>query len=119
MHKRLLENAVKELSKVEGITKIILFGSVLREDYREDSDIDLALICEDFYHNLPLDFEGFPFGFKEKITKSLEGIEKDSTIIFDFGIYWNSEYERGIFLYGSGRNPHRLNGKIIYEKKFC
>jgi len=34
-------NAVRQFCRERGISKLELFGSVLRDDFREDSDVDL------------------------------------------------------------------------------
>ena len=40
---RLDESAIAEFCRTHGITKLALFGSILREDFREDSDVDVLV----------------------------------------------------------------------------
>jgi len=45
-----VEKQLKEIAEREDtrIDKVILFGSRAREDYRENSDVDLIIVSEDF-----------------------------------------------------------------------
>lgn len=43
-----INDYIKEIKKQYNITAIILFGSYAKGTYTEDSDIDIAVISEDF-----------------------------------------------------------------------
>jgi len=45
--KKILKNIVKELSKIEGIKIIFLYGSMARGEYTSRSDIDLLILTSD------------------------------------------------------------------------
>jgi predicted nucleotidyltransferase len=118
MHKDLSNQAVEILKKLPEVSKIILYGSVLRGDYKKDSDIDLAIICNDLYKLFPLDMEGIPLDLRQKINNSLEPLTKNSEIKFHIPIYWNYELQTGIELYStrdSKRNQLKDIGLVVYD----
>jgi predicted nucleotidyltransferase len=43
-----IEKYVKRVKQVIHIEKVIIFGSRAREDYLEDSDVDLIIVSRDF-----------------------------------------------------------------------
>lgn len=47
MPDKILEEIIKRILNKISARKIILFGSRSREDYNEDSDYDLLVICDD------------------------------------------------------------------------
>jgi predicted nucleotidyltransferase len=118
MHKQISKQAIQILSKFDEVSKIVLYGSVLRGDYRTDSDIDLAVICDDLWKELPLDSEGIPLGLRTRMDKQLNIIRDKTGIIFHIPIYWNSEFERGIELDSGKKSPpdllHKV-GFVVYD----
>ena len=118
MHEVLLKKGVEILKGFCEVDKIILYGSVDRGNYRSDSDIDLAVICDDLWRELPLDLEGTLPELRQKINEKLSSLENPEGIRFHVLIYWNSDFERGIEL-SSGRKfpPDRLDrvGSVVYS----
>jgi len=118
IHRKLAEKAIRKLRKLPEAEKLILYGSVARGDYRPNSDIDIAFICDDFLRVFFLDFEGFPAGLSERIDRELKELKERSGIMFHVPIYWSSELENGIKLF-SGKGPplDYLNkfGLVVYD----
>jgi len=118
MHKDLSNQAVKILKNLPEVSKIILYGSVLRGNYRKDSDIDLAIICNDLYKIFPLDMEGMPLGLRQNIDNSLKPLKEKFKIKFHVPTYWEYELKNGIELYStkdSKRNQLSDIGIIVYD----
>ena len=118
MHRKLSQQAIGVLKGFDEVSKIILYGSVLSGNYRPDSDIDLAVICDDVWRGLPLDFEGIPFGLRSRINERLGVIENRTGIVFHISIYWDSEFKDGIELYSGKKYPpdflHEV-GSVVYD----
>lgn len=76
-----LKKFQERLSKEFRITKIILFGSRATDDFREDSDVDLIIVSEDF--------EGM--NFFERVKKMYDYWEIDLPV--DFICYTQKEFE--------------------------
>ena len=80
-----------EIAKQNDISKVILFGSRARGDYRKKSDIDLAVSGGNFYRFaldvdettstlLEYDFVNLDKGITKELQKS---IDKDGVIIYE------------------------------------
>lgn len=117
-HAKLADIAIAKLKEIEGITKIVLYGSVCRGNYTKKSDIDIAMLFHDSMRMFPLDLEGFPIGFRQKVERITDSISDQSSVFFHIPFYWQSEYDKGIVL-DDGRkpSPELLNevGKVVYE----
>ena len=59
-YRRIAEDFARHLKAKYGerIERIILFGSVARGDYREDSDVDLVVVTPESTHDLQWDVAG-------------------------------------------------------------
>jgi predicted nucleotidyltransferase len=118
-HYDVLEITRKSLQRIKGISKIILYGSVMRNEAKIKSDIDLAIIFDDFFKMFPLDsLSDLPFEM-HKITKVSKKIEKKYKIKLDISQYWESQYEEGI-TFTKRKKSHsgeklKEIGKVIYE----
>jgi uncharacterized protein len=55
---------LKKLCKTNKVKSLFAFGSVTREDFSEDSDIDLVV---DFDENAPFKYTDLYFNLKEKL----------------------------------------------------
>lgn len=98
MHRVLCEKAIECLKQFDEVDRIVLYGSVYRGDYRHDSDIDLAVICDDLWRGFVSGIDGFPIWLRQKIDHSLDALPNPHNIRFHVPIYWNSEWEAGIEL---------------------
>ncbi|MBR4474571.1 MAG: nucleotidyltransferase domain-containing protein [Oscillospiraceae bacterium] len=86
---------IEELRRLAGdfgLTKLILFGSRAREDYRRESDIDLAVSGGDA--------DGFRLAAEEETSTLLRYDILNLDLGLDYGIL----------------EEIRKNGKILYEK---
>ncbi len=64
-HPTLAQRASQDLAQLfDGVSYVILYGSVARGTHRPESDIDLAVILDDSMKLFPLDDEGVPFGYR-------------------------------------------------------
>lgn len=100
-----------KLSKITGITAAYVYGSVIRKDFKKDSDIDVLLISKDRDNPVP---------WENSIRKTLEsipGVDADVTVIFE------SEYENGFHACWSNfyflnvkRNNMLIKGKDVIKK---
>ena len=52
-HVAAAELAIERLKSFEGITRIVLYGSVARNEHDEKSDIDVAAILDDYMRCMP------------------------------------------------------------------
>jgi predicted nucleotidyltransferase len=62
-------NLIKKLCKKYKVRSFSAFGSVLRDDFNENSDIDFAV---DFNENDPFKYTDLYFQFKEKLEELLK-----------------------------------------------
>lgn len=111
-HYFVAEQAINEIKKTEGISKILLFGSVARGTESADSDIDIAIILNDILRMLPsfncLDTDGIPVGYEAELNKLIQKIKERYKIILDANYYWESYFKKGIELYGRKKQPPDL-----------
>jgi len=117
-HQQVARIACEELSEVDGISKLLLFGSVARGQEEKDSDIDIAIIFDNFFQGLPLDLEGFPQREIQRVKQISSGLSQKYDIKIDICPFWESQYERGIKLCGLKHNRQdSLNetGMLMYE----
>jgi len=99
-HEALSDLAIKALSGIEGVTKIISFGSVKRKKVRPESDIDIAVIIDDLFRGLPMLLDGSCMYIQEEIDKIKRSLPTDD-VRMHIVMYWESEYEAGIRLEGN------------------
>ncbi len=62
-------NRIKKLCKQYKVKTLSAFGSVTREDFRNDSDVDFVV---DFEENDPFKYTDLYFQLKEKLEKLLK-----------------------------------------------
>ena len=60
---------IQEICKVNHVKSLFAFGSVVRDDFNESSDIDLVV---DFDENDPFKYTDLYFGLKEKLEDLLK-----------------------------------------------
>jgi len=107
-----------ELAKYSSISKIILFGSVARNEATYKSDIDLAVILDPILRGIPLDFEGYPISEMPKLQKVIRKSEEKYKVKIHLCPYWEDEYEEGIGLYGTkypGNDSLNGTGITLYD----
>ncbi|MBU0665881.1 MAG: nucleotidyltransferase domain-containing protein [Nanoarchaeota archaeon] len=116
-HQQTAKETIENLKKIQGISKIILYGSVLKEQEKKDSDIDIAIVLDDIMKGTPLDMEGLPTNTHYKIQQIKKKIEKQNKKKLHIVMYWESEYEKGILLESENKKPGKLceEGKIVYD----
>lgn len=61
-------DAIKRLCKVSKVRSLSAFGSVIRDDFTDESDVDLIV---DFYENDPLRYSDLYFDLKDKLESLL------------------------------------------------
>ena len=117
MHEKIAQHAIEQLQEIDGVAKLILYGSVARGDYHAASDVDIAFICDDMARSDFVDLEGIPLGLKQTIDDKLQNIPNPTNIPFHVAIYWHEEYERGIELCATYSPPDLLHevGIIKYD----
>ena len=113
MHEKLSRIATNILKEFPEARKLVSYGSVYQGNYRPDSDIDIAFICDDVWRGLPSDPEGLPIGLIDKINAALQDLQNSSEIRFHVPVYWESDFERGIEL-PSGRKLNDV-GSVVYD----
>ncbi|GEM_PF-4594532 len=118
-HREVAQKAIEILRSFPEAKELILYGSVMRGDFRPDSDIDLAFVIEEGYRMLLLDNEGMPLGLSSRVRTSLRDLETSSGIEIQIPFYWASEFDGGIKFPQREKLPcgNSLNdtGKIVYS----
>jgi hypothetical protein len=91
-------NLIKKLCKKYKVRSFSAFGSVLRDDFNENSDIDFAV---DFNENDPFKYTDLYFQFKEKLEELLK---RQIDLIEERGIknqYFRKELDKTkVLIYG-------------------
>jgi hypothetical protein len=91
-------NLIKKLCKEYKVRSFSAFGSVLRDDFNEISDIDFAV---DFNENDPFKYTDLYFQFKEKLEELLK---RQIDLIEERGIknqYFRKELDKTkVLIYG-------------------
>lgn len=101
-----LEKSLMDLLKRKGIrvSKIVLFGSYAKGEGKEDSDIDIIIVSEDF--------RGKDIFDRVKITRGVHrGLVKEFMKPFDLIYYSDEEWETGS---SSIINEAKEYGEVIY-----
>ena len=111
-HNQLAEIAINEIKHLEGVSKIILFGSVARGTACKNSDIDIAVILDDLMRGFPLDYDCYPIHCQGEIDEITRPLEKRHEIRFHVPTYYKSEYKRGIKI---GRDILHKVGIVKYD----
>ena len=62
-------DSIKELCKAHDVLSFSAFGSVTRDDFKKDSDIDFVV---DFNENDPIKYSDLYFNLKEDLQKLLK-----------------------------------------------
>ena len=110
-HNQLAEIAIDKIKGLEGVSKIILFGSVARGTECKDSDIDLAVILDDLMRGFLLDSSGYPIHCQRKIDDLTRSLEEKHRIRVHVSTYYQLDYKRGIKL---GRDILHEVGVVKY-----
>lgn len=110
-HNQLAEIAIEKLKELSGVSKIILYGSVARGTESKKSDIDIAIILDDSMRFYPLDMEGYPEGYQNDVKRLINSLEEEHDVKFHIPLYYESEFEEGIELFGK-RNSCDLLHKV-------
>ena len=91
-------NLIKKLCKKYKVRSFSAFGSVLREDFNENSDIDFAV---DFNENDPFKYTDLYFQFKENLEELLK---RQIDLIEERGVknqYFRNELDKTkVLIYG-------------------
>ena len=103
-----LNKAAHTLGKVRGVTKVVLFGSRARGDYREDSDIDFLVV------------EDKTFGPKVSRRKEMIALSRRLSsfrAVIDILVYSQEEYAywRDSLNHIVGRASRE--GRVLYERR--
>lgn len=99
-----LEKAVKNLSLVMGVEKIIAFGSRVRGDFKGDSDLDLLIILNNI-------------GIKNRVISILHDIELEFDVPISPVIFTNKEYNINKKLKSSFIENLQKDGITIYDSE--
>ena len=114
MHKDLAEKAISILKEFPESIRLIFYGSVYRGDYRPDSDIDIAFICDDTYRGFLLDPIGDLIGLDSRIKESLSKLHNPQQIEIHVNVHWESNYLDGVLLTGKeGFSPGYLHNEGV------
>lgn len=105
-----LDETVEILKKLE-ISEVILFGSVSKGNYDDESDIDLLIILD--IDKIPETYEE-KMELRQKIRKSLRAINKK--ISLDLLVYTKKEFEIMKEEGSSFLTEINNTGKKLYEK---
>ncbi len=105
-----LDETVEILKKLE-ISEVILFGSVSKGNYDDESDIDLLIILD--IDKIPETYEE-KMELRQKIRKSLRAINKKVSL--DLLVYTKKEFEIMKEEGSSFLTEINNTGKKIYEK---
>ena len=102
-----LKKAAHILGKVRGVTKVVLFGSRARGDYREDSDIDLLVV------------EDKTFGPKVSRRGEMTALRRRLAAIkspVDILVYSRAEWEHWRYESCHVIGKAAEEGKVLYER---
>jgi len=102
-HRDIAYKAIEILKNLTGVSRLVLYGSVVNGNSSEDSDIDIAVILLNEMRMVSCDLEGIPFCTTVEIRNVVEHIEKEYKVRIQAPIYFESQYKKGIEL--SGRKP--------------
>ena len=117
-HRELGDCVIEQLKDVEGVIRIVLFGSVCNGTYTPNSDIDIAGIIDDSKKNHPAkDIEGMPTYLRKKVDTVIRLVPNPNGIPVNVSLFWDSEYKQGIRLYGNKGRSDLLHevGDTVYE----
>ena len=71
------EDVVKICEKYH-LTELSIFGSAIRDDFKEDSDVDLLVVWENYLEkNQPWDFIDIRDDFKRLLNREVDIVDKD------------------------------------------
>lgn len=101
-----LRNTLCELLKGKGISvhKIIIFGSFIRGDFKEESDIDIIIVSSDFRNKGIFERVKLSAGIGRELVKRFKKP-------FDLIYYSDEEWEGKSFLI---INEAKQYGEVIY-----
>ena len=72
------ENEVKQLCEKYHISELSVFGSAIRDDFREDSDVDLLIVWEDYMNkNGSWDFLYIENDLEKLIGRDVDVVDKE------------------------------------------
>ena len=111
----IIEKAVEEIKKLEGVSKILLYGSVAK-GVSNPHDVDIAILLNDLMKFMHLDLEGLPMDFMFKLGEIKRDLEKICDVLLHLVVYWQSEFDKGVVLDGGRRySPDTLNQHSIIK----
>ena len=87
------------------IAELALFGSILRDDFHPDSDVDILIKLNDNpnLHISLLDLVGMQYQLEEMVGRKVDLLEKESVEISHNLIRRNSILNTALIIYESGR----------------
>lgn len=115
-HNIATKKAIQSIKELDGISKILLYGSVATGIANSKSDIDIAIILNDLMRFMPPDPGGLPLNYQEKINNIVEEIKNTSNLRLHIVTYWKSEFEKGIKLETTKNRPINLLNKVTITK---
>ena len=59
------------------LTELSIFGSAIREDFKDDSDVDILISYEDVWQNDPFDELYIEREFTELLNREVDIVDKD------------------------------------------
>lgn len=113
-HREQYKISFREIMKELGdyLYNVILYGSVQKNTYGPDSDIDMALILDDDCRNFLVDgnadYPAFPSFVVDKVNRLSNMLYEASGIKHQLPVYWKSEYDEGIILEGTRPGSENL-----------
>jgi len=97
-----VEGVVANLKAVEGVLKVVLFGSRVRGDFTGDSDLDILIIIDDIRR-------------KEDVVAAFHDIELEHEIPFGPVIYTKHEYDVNLSMGSPFFKEVQKEGIILYD----
>lgn len=97
-----IENVVENLKSVDGVLKVVVFGSRVRGDFTGDSDLDMLIVIDDIAR-------------KEKVVRAFSDVELEHDIPFGPVIYTKHEYDVNLSMGSPFFKEVNKEGIILYD----
>lgn len=119
-HKQIANEFCEQIRDIPEVNEVLLYGSVLKGEETKNSDIDLAVIFANEARYFQTDqITGLPIQSLDRIKDISQKLQKEYGIKIDLNPIWEDEFEKGVWLSGTGKYPEKdlLNevGKSIYN----
>lgn len=116
-HKKYAEAVVSSLQEMDGVSKILLFGSVSRDEHSPGSDIDIAVVLDDSMQKIPLSLDGFPLNFRVDAHRRVSQIPNPGSIGTDLLLCYERQYKNCLRLRGHRNRVDMLHevGSVVYD----